>query len=128
MSGRRHNVDDKTQPRSMILFVPLMSTHSTLKTEQRCTGVVRTCKGRTAMSAVSGPLDGMIRGSLSMPRASFGLSVMTNTLAPLALTSSAAILMCMAWSSSRMMAITGVWPLGPSAPVVDREERRLKGS
>jgi hypothetical protein len=80
------------------------------------------------MSAVSGPLDGMIRGSLSMPRASFGLSVMTNTLAPLALTSSAAILMCMAWSSSRMMAITGVWPLGPSAPVVDREERRLKGS
>lgn len=94
-------------------------------------GVVRTCKGRTAMRAVKGPLDGMIRGSLSMPRASFGLSVMTKTLAPLAFTSSAAILMCMAWSSSRMMAITGVWPLGPSAPAVDREERggrRLKGS
>ena len=29
------------------------------------------------MRAVRGPLEGMIRGSLSMPSASFGLSVIT---------------------------------------------------
>jgi hypothetical protein len=32
------------------------------------------------------PFEGIIMGSLSMPRASLGLSVMINTLAPLALT------------------------------------------
>ena len=38
------------------------------------------------MRAVRGPLLGMMIGSLSMPRASFGLSVMMNTRAPLAFT------------------------------------------
>ena len=38
------------------------------------------------MRAVRGPLLGMMTGSLSMPRASFGLSVMINTRAPLAFT------------------------------------------
>ena len=37
------------------------------------------CRGSTAMSAVRGPLEGIMRGSWSMPRASLGLSVMTNT-------------------------------------------------
>jgi hypothetical protein len=45
------------------------------------------------------------------------------------LTSSAAILMCMAWWSSRMMAITGVCPFDPSAPgVKESRERKGRGS
>jgi hypothetical protein len=46
------------------------------------------------------------------------------------LTSSAAILMCMAWWSSRMMAITGVCPFDPSVPGVcvrKGEEGERKG-
>ena len=38
------------------------------------------------MRAVRGPLLGMMIGSLSMPRASLGLSVMMKTRAPLAFT------------------------------------------
>ena len=45
-----------------------------------------TCSGSTAMRAVRGPFCGITRGSGSMFRANFGLSVMMNTRAPLALT------------------------------------------
>jgi len=50
------------------------------------------CRGRTAVTAVSGPLRGMTRGAGSSPSASLALSVMIITSAPRALTSSAAVL------------------------------------
>lgn len=36
-----------------------------------------TCNGNTAVNAVKGPLEGIIIGSLSIPDASFRLSVIT---------------------------------------------------
>ena len=52
---------------------------------QQC-ACLPTCSGKTAMSAVRGPLLGIITGLGSIPKASFGLSVITNTLAPRAFT------------------------------------------
>lgn len=69
--------------------------------------------GRTAPRAVNGPFDGMTSGSLSSPSANDFLSVMIITSAPRALTSSAAVRMWWAWSSSKISMMMGVAPSLP---------------
>ena len=103
--------------------ITLHTTHYTLLATLLCpvlslTPQYLTCRGSTAQRAVRGPLDGITMGSASRPCARRGLSVITYTRAPRALTSSAAVRMCDAWSSSRISMMQGVWPFFPLAPSI----------